>query len=246
MSKTLHIVGIVSGIVIASAFLCAAVWCGETMLPKDAPCKAVHYIIADSEERMYVTPAELNKTLQDVGLFPLGQAANTIQVQQIEWTIKNHPMVRTAECYLTPRNEMMIRLTQRVPLLKVQNPGDAYFIDTDRKVMEARAAVKDSVLLVVGAVGVQSARTHFAQFAQWLQKDAYWRQRVDHIYLQTPQMAYVYLKGGNNPRIAIGTMNDYENKLRKAKQFLDQGAELTQGKQYKELDVRFKGQIIGR
>ena len=112
--------------------------------------------------------------------------------------------------------------------------------------MEARAAVKDSVLLVVGAVGVQTARTQFAQFAQWLQKDAYWRQRVDHIYLQTPQMAYVYLKGGNNPRIAIGTMNDYENKLRKAKQFLDQGAELTQGKQYKELDVRFKGQIIGR
>lgn len=246
MTKTLHIVGIISGVVIATAFLCTAVWYGEAMLPKEAPCKAVNYIIADSEERQYVTPAELNKTLQDVGLFPLGQAANTIQVQQIEWTIKNHPMVRTAECYLTPRNEMMIRLTQRVPLLKVQNPGDAYFIDTDYKVMEARAAVKDSVLLVKGAVGVQTAKTQMAEFARWLQKDAYWRKRVDHVSLQTPQMAYVHLKGTHTPRIAIGTMSDFESKLRKARRFLDQEEELTQGKHYTELDVRFKGQIIGR
>lgn len=246
MSKTLHIVGIVTGIVIATAFLCSAVWWGDAMTPKDIPCKAVNYEIADSEERAYVTPAELTKTLQNVGLFPLGEPRNTIQIQQIEWTIKNHPMVRTAECFLTPRNEMVIRLTQRVPLLKVQNPGDAYFIDTDRKVMEARPVVTDSVLLVVGAIGVQSARTQFAQFAQWLQKDEYWRSRVDHIYMQTPQMAYVYLKGHHTPRIALGTMSDYQNKLRKARFFLDQSPELTQGKQYTELDVRFKGQIIGR
>ena len=246
MSKTLHIVGVVTGIVLTMAFLCAAVWFGETMLPKDKPCKAVNYIIADSDERAYVTPAELNRTLQDAGLFPLGQPENTIPMQQIEWTIKNHPMVRTAECYLTPRNEMMIRLTQRVPLLKVQNPGDVYFVDTDRKVMEARAVVTDTVLLVTGAVGVQTARNQLAQFAKWLQKDDYWSQRVNHVYLQTPQMAYIYLKGEHHPRITLGTINDYESKLHKAKMFLDQGAELTQGKQYTELDVRFKGQIIGR
>lgn len=246
MSKTLHIVGIVTGVVITITFLCVAVWYGEAMSPKEAPCKAVNYIIADSEERQYVTPAELNKTLQDVGLFPLGQAVKTIPMQQIEWTIKNHPMVRTAECYLTPRNEMMIRLTQRVPLLKVQNPGDAYFIDTDCKVMEARAVVKDPVLLVKGAVGVQTARTQMADFAQWLQKDVYWRDKVDYVTLQSPQMAYVHLKGSHTPRIAIGSMNDFERKLRKAKRFLDQEEELTQGKHYTELDVRFKGQIIGR
>ena len=49
-----------TGVVITMTALCVAVWYGEAMSPKEAPCKAVNYIIADSEERQYVTPAELN------------------------------------------------------------------------------------------------------------------------------------------------------------------------------------------
>ena len=159
-------------------------------------------------------------------------------------------MVRTAECYLTPRNEMRIRLTQRVPLVRVQASAETYLIDTDRRVMQARALVKDSELVVTGNIGPQMAATQMADFAEWMEDNAYWRKRIHHLHVQSPQRVLLYLKDANGKvqeqRVLLGPMRGYEAKLAKLRTFLENSAEATQDKHYYELDVRFKGQVIGR
>ena len=224
--------------------LIAAVVFGYMMRPIDAPCASLRYIIEDRNERQYVTETELDAVLQSADLYPVGKQLNKLSLHRIEQAIVHHPMVRTAECYLTPRHEMRIRLTQRVPLLKVQTAGETYFVDTDRRVMEARNAVKDSVLIVTGTVGVQMATNQLADFALWLQRDRYWRPRVDQIRVQTPQMVYVYEH--DRPQIVLGTMHGYERKLAKMRRFYENADPVILGKEYKEYDVRFKGQVIGR
>ena len=47
-------------------------------------------------------------------------------------------------------------------------------------------------------------------------------------------------------RVVLGSMKDYENKLNKLRVFLENGADATRDKHYMELDLRFKGQVIGR
>ncbi len=202
--------------------------------------------IVDRAERQYVTEGELTSMLQADGLYPVGRQLNLVSLHQIEKAVVAHPMVRTAECYLTPRNEVRVRLTQRVPLLRVQTPVDAYFIDTDRRVMPARAVVQDKVLPVTGTVGVQMASGPLADFAQWLQENPYWQQRVHHIRVESPQMVYLYQRGENMPRVAMGSMRGYEKKLAKLRVFNEHGAAATRDKNYIELDLRFKGQVIGR
>ena len=224
--------------------LIAAVVFGYMMRPIDAPCASLKYIIEDQKERQYVNETELDAVLQSAELYPVGKQLNKLSLHRIEQAIVHHPMVRTAECYLTPRHEMRIRLTQRVPLLKVQTAGETYFVDTDRRVMEARNAVKDSVLIVTGTVGVQMATNQLADFALWLQRDRYWRPRVDQIRVQTPQMVYVYEH--DRPRIVLGTVHGYERKLAKMRRFYENADPVILGKEYKEYDVRFKGQVIGR
>ena len=58
-------------------------------------------------------------------------------------------------------------------------------------------------------------------------------------------MVYIYLKG-EQPRIVMGNMRGYEKKLAKLRVFFEKGAEAIQDKNYTELDLRFKGQVIGR
>lgn len=244
MSNTAQIVWKCIGIGIMVGLLITAVWSGYKMRPADAPCVSVSYIIEDLDERAYVTKAELNQMLQETGLYPVGKHLNILSLHKIEQAIGHHPMVRTAECYLTPRNEMRIRLTQRVPLLRVQVPGDTYLIDTDRRVMEARGVVRDSVLLVTGAIGAQTAATTMAEFAQWLQRDRYWREKIDLVRVQTPQMVYIYVH--DRPRIVLGSMHGYERKLAKMRRFYENAEAQILKKEYKEYDVRFKGQVIGR
>lgn len=233
------------GVVIVSAMMIAAVWMGYRMRPTDVPCKALEYIVADRAQRMYLTPQELDQLLQEDKCYPVGRPLDRGVLHRIETSVSRHPMVRTAECYATPRHEVKVRITQRVPLLRVVKPGDTFFIDADRKVMQARAAVKDSVLIATGAVGVQIASNQLADFAEWLQDNSYWRKRIDHVHVQSPQMIYLYMRNGQ-PRVAIGSMHRYEKKLAKMRTFLENSAEAVQDKHYTEYDVRFKGQVIGR
>lgn len=246
MSKVAHIVWTTIGISITAVLLIgAAVW-GYVMRPTEEPCVSLAYSIEDRSERMYLTESELTQALRNEDIYPVGRTFNRVSLHRIENAIRRHPMVRTAECYATPRNEVKVRLSQRVPLLRVQIPGGTYLIDTDRRVMQARAAVKDSVPVVTGAVGVQMASGSLADFALWLQDNPYWSARIHHIYVQSPQMVYIYLRGVNQPRVVLGSMREYERKLNKLQTFLEKGADAIQNKQYTELDIRFRGQVIGR
>lgn len=238
------------GIVIALTLMVLAVVYGYRSRPTDAPCKALEYVIEDSAERMYLTENELTALLQAEDIYPVGRTLNTVSLHRIERAVARHPMVRTAECYLTPRHVVKVRLTQRVPVLRVQTALDNYFIDTDRKVMQARAAIRDRVLLVTGTVGVQIASGVLTDFALWLQDEEYWTERIHHVQVASPQMVYLYLKDESGrmreERIVLGPMRDYERKLNKLRVFLQNSAPEIQQKHYTELDLRFKGQVVGR
>lgn len=229
----------------AGLLVTAVVW-GYKMTPSSLPCVALDYTIEDAGERMYLTETELTQLLREENLYPVGRQLDRVSLHRIEQAVAHHPMVRTAECYLTPRNEVQVELTQRIPLMRVNTQGDTYIVDTDRRVMQARAAVRDSVLTVTGTVGVQMAVTQLADFAEWLQHSRYWRTRVHHLHVQAPSRVYVYLRDAGTPRVLLGTMHGYPRKLDKLRTFLEYGEEAIQGKQYTELDVRFHGQVIGR
>ena len=141
MSRTVRIILQTIGGTIMAGLLIAAVVSGYMMTPKGEACTALSYRIEDKAERSYLTEVELTQLLRANDLYPVGRTLAPAELHRIEKTIAHHPMVRTAECYVTPRNEVRIRLTQRVPLLRVQTAVETYFIDTDRRVMQARPEV---------------------------------------------------------------------------------------------------------
>jgi len=246
MSNTAVIIWKSVGIGVTALLLVTAVVWGYRMTPRSVPCTAIRYTIEDKDDRLYLTEDELTKMLQAESLYPVGRPLNLISLYRIEQAVARHPMVRTAECYFTPRNEVRVVLTQRVPLLRVQLLEDGYLIDTDRRVMQARAAVKDPVLVVTGNPTVQLASGVLADFAKWLQRDAFWRKHIKRVQVQNPHMYVLHLADPESPQVILGDMKGYANKLRKLRTFFEDGEEERAGKQYEVLDIRFRGQVIGR
>ena len=203
-------------------------------------------MLEDGKLRTYVFSNELNALLQAEDINPVGRTVDRLSLQRIENAVRRHPMVRTAECYVTPWNEVEVSITQRVPLLRVQTPIETYLVDTDRRVMQARPVVKDTVLLVTGVVGPQLATTQLADFAEWLQDNKYWKKRIARIHMRSPQMAVVCMRDKSQPHVVLGSLNGYERKLNKLRTFTENSGEALQGKHYEELDLRFSGQVIGR
>ena len=246
MSRVAHIIWSCVGIVIALALMTLAVVWGYMSRPTDVPCAGLRYDIEDAEERMYLTENELTALLRSNDIYPVGRKLNIISLHRIEKTIAHHPMVRTAECFLTTRHEVVIRLTQRQPILRVETPVDVYFIDSDRRVMQARASVRDVVLVATGTVGVQMASGPLADFAEWIADEDYWQERIHHVYVSSPQMVYLYLRDSQQPRVVMGNLRNYDKKLNKLRTFFLNTTAAMKDKNYTELDVRFHGQVIGR
>ena len=84
-----------------------------------------------------------------------------------------------------------------------------------------------------------------ADFAEWLENNDYWCSRVHHVHVASPQMVYLYLRN-SSARVVMGNMRGYERKLNKLQTFLTESSEIIKDKNYTELDVRYRGQVIGR
>ena len=234
------------GITVMAGLMAAAVVWGYISRPTDKPCDGIEYIIEDRAERMYLTESELTSMLKSQEIYPVGKQLNAVALHRIEKAVLQHPMVRTAECYLTPKHIVKVRLTQRVPVLRVRTPYETFLIDTDRKVMQARSSVRDEVLLATGNIGVQIASGQLADFASWLAEQPYWQERIHHLYVQTPVMVYLYPRESQQPRVVMGAMRGYERKLKKLRTFYQNIPQEVKEKNYTEMDVRFDGQVIGR
>lgn len=246
MNKTVHIVLTSVGVSIVAFLLVAACAWGYIMTPTDEMCQSIEYIFEDGDERMYLSNDEMNTILKNEHIYPVGKTLDVITLHRIEQAVCHHSMVRNAECYLTPRYEVKVLIEQRIPLLRVRTPGDTYFIDTDRRKMPVRNSVKDKVLVVTGVVGENLASNALADFALWLQEEPYWNEKINYVHMASPQMMCLYLHGEQQPCIMMGKVQDYEQKLQKLRTFFENGQEAVGEKKYKEIDVRFHGQVIGR
>lgn len=246
MSRVAQIIWQAVGVIVMLVLLIGAgVW-GYSMRPSDEPCERLTYRIVDADKRLYLSERELDSLLRKDDLYPVGKHLDRLRIARIEHAVRNHPMVERAECYLTPMNEVRVEIYQRVPILHVQTPIENYFVDSRHRVMPWREQIQDDVLVVTGSVGPQAATSSLAEIAEWLQTDAYWRERIQRIHMRTPQMAVILLKGDNQPQVVMGRLNGYPHKLAKLQVFLNNTAEITQVQQYRELDIRFHGQVIGR
>ena len=205
-------------------------------------CARVVCRIADEEERAYVDEAELTALLKQHNAYPVGEYLHRVNLQHIENIVQQHPMVRTAECYTAEDGSVRLRITQRVPLLKVITANESYFIDTDRRRMPLSEQVRDTVLYAIGKVSEKTAMNQIADFAEWLQQDTYWQERILAIDIQSPRQVRL-LQRHKREAILIGELEGYEQKLQNAKRFYQQ-TECINKPHYTAIDLRFRSQVV--
>ena len=207
-------------------------------------CRQLVVNITDKEQRYFITEREIASTLSQNGVEVVGKDMESIETQQIENIVRSHKIVRTAECYKTQRGDVRIDLTQRVPLLRVTTPAESYFIDTDRKRMPVRAGINTKVIPVNGHVGLQMAQNEIADFVIWLQDNTYWASRITGIDVKEGKQFVLRQQDGSY--ILLGGLDNYKQKLRRLRIFLEEKEKGAEIPQYKEFDLRYKEQVIGR
>lgn len=198
--------------------------------------------ISDKAERQYVTEQALVSYLENNGCNPQGMKVEDVDQHKIETVLLSHPMLKRAECYVTVNGRVKINVEQRVPMYKVITADEVYYIDTDRKAMPAWQSVTTTVMTASGNIGKRMAREELAEFMQWISDSKYWRDAIRRVEVRSPKQVVLIEKSGRH--VLLGELTDYEAKMAKLRKFREQ--QIPGEPEYREIDLRYKGQVIGR
>lgn len=235
-------------LIVAVVLCCGAVvvggaWCSAQN--DDSPCQVVDIVVNDSLQRQFVDTDALELFLQKNGYFPAGKRMSEVDCHAMEQCLLKHDMVRTASCYKSPFQTVYIRVTQRIPMLSVVSDNGCYYVDTDRRVMPAREKIQVEVPVFKGNVSSRAAVEEYFDFVEWLNDNHYWRALIKEVQVKNPKHL-VLNQNGHSAKIILGPLDNYENKLNRLKKLYTKGLDQIGYPDYREYDLRFDGQVVGR
>lgn len=210
----------------------------------DPVCTKITIIIKDSTERQYVSVGELQQQLHQAGLWKVGEPLSKISSHEIEQHLLTHPMLRRAECHERANGEVRIVVKQRQPVVLIKG-DEVYYLDSERKVMPVRASVSTPVTVVSGRIGKQQAEGEMYDFVIWLQNNRFWREKIHTIRVITPKMIEA-VDDEHKYTIILGSLSGAEKRLNALQKLYEEGFERIGYPEYKQIDLQYKGQIIGR
>ena len=210
----------------------------------DPACNEITIMIKDSLERQYVTTHEIENVLRQAGLWQIGEPLSKISCGDIERCLRAHPMLRQVECYERSTGEIRVVVKQRVPLMRIDG-DEHYFVDMDRTVMPIRASVNTPVVVVNGHIGKQQALGEMYDFVYRLSTDPYWRDKIHTIHVINPKMIEL-VDEEHKYVIVLGELANAEQRMESLRKLYDKGFEKIGWPQYKQIDLRFSNQIVGR
>ncbi|MCQ2346091.1 MAG: hypothetical protein MJZ82_04920 [Paludibacteraceae bacterium] len=239
--RTKNIISIVCGILAAAYLVFGCVY--SRKLNAGHVCQSIEVIIADSTERQFIQKAEVMSMLRVNRLYPLHNPIEQVNTDAIERLIASHPMVHDAECYITTQDKVCIRLNQRIPLLRISSANGNYLVDTERRPMPIARNLPASLIKASGNIGERMACNELYDFAKWLQQNRYWKELISNIRVNSPHDVKLQMTN-TEAVVCLGPLDDYESKLDKLKTFHRNKPDSIPA--YRELDLRFTGQVIGR
>ena len=241
--KTKNVVlGVIATILVVGTLVVGS-WASKQ--PSKRTCKYLEIQLTDSLERRFVSVEEMRNLVRSSGLNPVGETMTDVSCHAIEQCLEGHDMIRDAQCYKLPNGGIRIRLQQRVPMFLVVSNDGSFYVDTDRKVMPVRSTIDVAVPIVKGTISKRAAVEEYYDFTAWLTKHDYWRTRIEHVQVHNPK--YLVLSQNNmTATIVLGELKGYKRKLNKLQKLYTKGFDQMGYKPYKEYDLRFEGQVVGR
>lgn len=243
MKKTLYIsLSVVGAILVVTYWVVVFAFLPHEATSEDI-CSVFEIHIVDSVKRRFVQPATLEQLLKEHNRYPVGKRLENVLTEDIETVVRTYPVVREVECYKTNTGKVCMDVYQRVPKLRVAT-DENYYVDADRQIIPSLASMACYVPVITGRVTQRMAQEELFDFVCYIE-DGFWNAQIEQIHVTpTKQIELVPRVGGHI--ILLGRLDGYEQKLNKLQTFYKEGFGKIGWKDYKEVDLRYKGQVICR
>ena len=222
---------------------------------KEAPdmkCSKINISIQDSLSKSFISVSEIKQMVADSAM---GRKLSDINTYGIEQELTRSGVLSTAEVYTTWPDMLNVVVTQREPVVRIKTDGGDFYCDRSGYILPVAGAKALDLPVVTGhlPVQLQSGPTEGTEAEQWLggmltftekiRNNAYWSDEIEQIEVAKDGNMTLYMR--KRPfHILFGSATDLNDKFEKMAVFYKTILPTEEGAQYKEVNIKYKNQII--
>lgn len=199
-------------------------------------------VIFENQNSLFIKPETVNKLLIENRTDVKSIAKDELNLEKLEKTINNHPMVSKSEVFVTVDGMLKAKIKQKKPLARFFGQQGSYYIDENGKWMPLSSVYTARVPIIEGNI---DAVTHkkMAEVLKAIDKDTVLKENITGINVD--RNGYLRMKNRNYDYIIdFGKPISIQKKFNNYKAFLQKTINDTVSNKYKRVNLVFTTQVV--
>lgn len=224
-------------------------------------CGGIKIDISDSSEYHFVTKREIRNLVTENNGRIIGVPLKELAIPEIEEKISRLRELKVAEVYTSIDGILHVYVDQRDPIMRVIADGGDYFVDKEGVVIRRKGLYTPRLHIIGGNINIttkmlngvsvldtsikRSMLKDIYKLVNYLNGDSFWSAQIDQIFVDNDDEIDLIPRLGNN-MVHLGTIENYEGKLRNLEAFYRKVLPETGWNKYELINLEYKDQIVCR
>lgn len=214
-------------------------------------CNRIDVILSDTIHNRFVTRTEVRAMVESSEWQLQGYPLSPINTRSMEHQLEENQFIRNAEVSKDISGRLEIRVEQRVPLVRILPDGErGFYLDTEGKVLPLSDRFTPLIMLASGNIpypetgdepGDRLAEIY--RFCSYLAEHEFWGNQVVQIYVNNLGEYELIPRVGAH-QILLGSMDQWERKLRNLELLYSQGLSTYGWNTYETINLKYTNQVI--
>ena len=211
-------------------------------------CNKIDIEIADSALTRLVIPQDLHRFFNQQNIHLTGSKMFYLNTYGLEQLISKESGVKQCQVYNRINGVVTISLSQRVPLLRVEAPHAAYYIDDSGVLFPSVPNRTAYVPVVSGNIPLHNTEwmDKLYQLGSYIHSHRFWNAQVEQLHVHEPNNIELIQRAGTQTTVLMGDLSQFEYKLQKLYTFYRTVAATQGWDKYTSIDIRYGDQIVCR
>lgn len=210
---------------------------------EDKICKD-YRIKLDVDDGSLITQGEIILIMESITDSIVGKPITQLPLYEIESRIEQEKNIKNAEVYVNLDGRLKIEIEQKEPIVRVKSMNQKeFYMDEEGALFDLSSNYTKRLLVANGSIKDSVDLSNVNIIATYINSDAFLKSQIIQIYIKENKEIELIPRVGNH-NILLGSVNGYEEKFEKLKLFYSKGVKQTGWNSYKEINLKFKDQIV--
>ena len=208
-----------------------------------SPCNGVT-IKLENEATSFVTKGEvlqiINSLVDSIDGLPLDE----LPLYEMEKTIEQHALIKTAEVFVLPNGQLIVKVKEKEPVVRLQNTqGKSYYLDEEGNLFPLSSNHTQRIMIANGNITDSVDVSVISKISNYIHQNEFWKAQIMQLHINANKEVELIPRVGNHI-ILLGSEEEMEEKFEKLLLFYQKGIQQTGWNKYSIINLKYKNQLV--